>query len=240
MAMARRVNSVDRVRKQLARLGELDRGYWSAVALGGQHAALGEALRRLVGDPGFGVAWISQPGKDGHLAIRVTGGTRTGLLRNLAIAPGSGLTGKVFDTVDVHWVDEYFAAESITHDFDRHIAAEGITRLIAVPIMSENRVSGVLSVGRRTDGVFGDRSIERIVATANSAALAGAVAERTRQAAEIAAHEERRRFAMQLHDSVGAMLYAITAGVRGLDIESLDEPLRQRLATIEDQAAEAA
>lgn len=238
--MARDAHDPDGVRELLDRLVELDRSYWSAVALGGQHAALREAVRRLVSEPGFGVAWVAEPGADGELAIQVTSGARTDVLSRLPIGRGSGLTGKVFELVDVHWVDEYFAARSITHDFDRHIAAEGITRLIAVPIMRGDRISGVLSVGSRTEGVFGDRSIERVVAAANSAALSGAVADRTRHAAEIAAHEERRRVAVELHDSVGAMLYAITAGVRGLDLDALDDASRQRLSVIEEQATEAA
>ena len=45
------------------------------------------------------------------------------------------------------------------------------------------------------------------------AANAAVVAERARHSAEVAVHEERRRLALQLHDTVGAMLFTIGAGV---------------------------
>jgi signal transduction histidine kinase len=72
-------------------------------------------------------------------------------------------------------------------------------------------------------------------------AIAQMVAERTRHAAEVAMHEERRRVALELHDSVGAMLFTIGASIRRLgDEPNLDELVRSRLAVIEEQAMEAA
>jgi signal transduction histidine kinase len=67
------------------------------------------------------------------------------------------------------------------------------------------------------------------------------VAERTRHAAEVAVHEERRRLALELHDTVGAMLFTLGAGIRRLGEEpALDETVRARIAAIEQQAMEAA
>jgi signal transduction histidine kinase len=67
------------------------------------------------------------------------------------------------------------------------------------------------------------------------------VAERARHAAEVAVHEERRRLALELHDTVGAMLFTLGAGIRRLgDEPTLDEVVRARIATIEQQAMEAA
>ncbi|HZZ47098.1 MAG TPA: GAF domain-containing protein [Pseudonocardia sp.] len=240
--MARDPRGHEDAREYLMNLADLDRRYRRAIVAGDQRAALRHSIAELAADSHFGVAWIAQPEDDGTQAIRVTAGTRTDLLHNLIIAPGSGLTGKVFRLGQIEWVDEYFGARSITHDFDRHIEAEGVAKLIAVPILRERQVIGTLVAGSRTGGSFGDRSIEHVVAMANSAALAGAVAERTRQAAEIAAHEERRRVALELHDSVGAMLYAVTAGVRRLSDDmsgTADDDVLQKLTDLQTQAAEA-
>jgi signal transduction histidine kinase len=230
----------ERVHETLARLADLDRSYRAALTTGDQRSAFRRSVELLVGESEFNLAWIGLPEEDGLLKIRVTGGARTDLLRDLAITPGSGLTGKVFTHGGVDWVDEYFAARSITHDFDLHIGAEGVVRLIAVPVVCDGKIVGVLSAGSRSPGSFGTRAIEHIVTTANGAALAGTVAERARHAAEIAAHDERRRVAMELHDTVGAMLYAIGAGVRGLSGDSAQNAdLSRRLAKIEEQATEA-
>ena len=57
---------------------------------------------------------------------------------------------------------------------------------------------------------------------------------------EVAVHEERRRLAEQLHDTVGAMLFTIGAGVRKLGADHSHDPgLLARLKVIERQTAEA-
>jgi signal transduction histidine kinase len=66
------------------------------------------------------------------------------------------------------------------------------------------------------------------------------VAERAQHAAEVAVHEERRRLALDLHDTVGAMLFTIRAGMQRLGNEpQLDAQVRARLSAMEQQAAQA-
>jgi signal transduction histidine kinase len=61
-----------------------------------------------------------------------------------------------------------------------------------------------------------------------------------RHAADVAAHEEGRRLALDLNDTVGAMLSTLGAGIRQLGSEPwLDEGLRSRLSAIERQTTEA-
>ncbi|WP_239313668.1 histidine kinase, partial [Frankia sp. Cj3] len=80
------------------------------------------------------------------------------------------------------------------------------------------------------------QALERMAARMATAQI---VAERTQHAADVAAHEERRRLALELHDSVGAMLFTLGAGIRSLStIPGLDQDVRTRLSTIEQQAAE--
>lgn len=222
----------------LAALDQLDQRYQEALTCADAESVLRSSVARLTDDGVVDLAWVARPSATDSLVIDATAGARTDLLSELAVPGGSGLTGKVFRRLAPEWVDEYFSSSAITHHFDRHISAEGIHRLIAVPIVADGKPLGVLSAGVRSAGKFGDRAITRMVATANSAALAVTAAERARHAAEIAVHEERRRVAAELHDTVGALLYAIGSGLRGMR-----EPKGERdprLAFLEDQTSEAA
>ena len=74
-----------------------------------------------------------------------------------------------------------------------------------------------------------------------SLAIAQQAADRARHAAEVAVHDERRRLALELHDTVGATLFTVGAGIRQLGTEpGLDVQVRSRLAYIEEQTIEAA
>ncbi len=188
------------------------------------------------------VAWIGESvdPEASELTLAQVTGDRTGLLRGLAVSRGLGLTGKVHGTATPAWVDDYFGSAEITHTFDRLIDLEGIRRLLAVPVQHDGRLLGVLAVGARSAGTFGGRATERAEAVAGEVALAVAVAERARLAREVAVHEERTRLAADLHDSVGALLFAIGSGVAGLsDAVGADPELSARLQRLQDQASEA-
>lgn len=195
-------------------------------------------LLRAEGD----VAWVAEPAPDaaGDLVLAQLTGDRTGLLRGLTVALGHGLTGKVHASATPAWVDDYLASPEITHTFDRVIDLEGVQRLLAVPVRRDDRLLGVLAVGSRTAGTFGGRAAQRAEAVAGEVALAVAVAERARLAREVAVHEERSRIAADLHDSVGALLFAIGSGMAGLsDAVGADPELAARLTRLRDQANEA-
>ncbi|MET7479125.1 GAF domain-containing protein [Streptomyces sp. NPDC005648] len=202
----------------------------------------GEALRRaltLLTDDAQ-VAWAARPGAGEELSIEQVVGQRTGILRALRVPPGTGLTGKVHRSGRAEWVDDYFGSARITHTFDQHMATEGVLRLLAVPLVRDGESLGVLAVGPRHDGAFGDREVERASHVATQAALALSIAERARLTREIAVHEERQRLAAELHDSVGALLFAIGSGMANLaESASTDPELRARLDRLQRQAADA-
>lgn len=75
--------------------------------------------------------------------------------------PGTRLTGKVHQSGRAEWVDGSFASARITHTFDRHIAAENVRRVMAVPLVREGETLGVLAVQARTEGTFSDREVDR-------------------------------------------------------------------------------
>ncbi|WP_105968116.1 GAF domain-containing sensor histidine kinase [Streptomyces geranii] len=219
-----------------------------------QHAELIELLdrRRAVRGAlqlivaGGDVAWMAEPisgpgdGRPHHLGLSQVVGDRTAMLPGLHVPLGHGLTGKVHFNGIPAWVDDYFGSTSITHTFDDHISAEGIRRLLAVPVHHNGQVFGVLALGARTDGTFGGRAVDQVREVADKAALAVAVAERSRLAREVAVYEERSRLAAELHDSVGALLFAIGSGMARLaETASGDPELTARLARIRHQADEA-
>jgi signal transduction histidine kinase len=226
-------------------LGPVAREQAELVALLDRREALRAALELLTADGD--ISWVAEPAAepstdDGgeYLVLGQVRGDRTGLLRGLRVPRGLGLTGKVHGTGSPSWVDDYFRATDITHTFDGHIEAEGVRRLLAVPVRRTGRILGVLAVGARSDGVVGDRAVERARAVADEAALAIAVAERARLAREVAVHEERSRLAAELHDSVGALLFAIGSGVAGLAESADGDPeLSARLQRLQQQASEA-
>ncbi|HKS45833.1 MAG TPA: ATP-binding protein [Amycolatopsis sp.] len=228
------------VRNALDTLADLDRLYRESLTAADRHSALRQSVARLIESGVVDVAWVGESGVGPGLTIGVTAGTRTDVLADLPVPAGSGLTGKVYEHTTLDWVDEYVTSSAITHDFDQHIQIEGIRRLIAVPIVQDGHTLGVLAAGARKAGAFGDRVIEQVVAAASSAAFAVTAAERARHAAELAVHEERRRVAVELHDSVGALLYAIGIGLRGLrEPAAARSDVAERITALEDQATRA-
>jgi LuxR family transcriptional regulator, regulator of acetate metabolism len=202
----------------------------------------GEALRAALAllTDGADVAWVAEPDEDGDLVLRQILGDRTGMLRGLHVPAGLGLTGKVSGAARPAWVDDYLASSDITHTFDQHIHAEGIERLLAVPVVRDHRVLGVLAIGVRDPGAFSDRAVDRANVVAGELALAVAVADRARLAREVAVHEERRRMATELHDSVGALLFAIGSGAAGIAETAAGDPdLAARVELLRRHAADA-
>jgi signal transduction histidine kinase len=203
-----------------------------AVLLGGLEAAA--AGMRL------DVSWLARAEDETKLVIRHLSGDRTGALRGLVLPRGWGLCGKTFAAARPFVVNDYFSAADITHQFDGVIAAEGLERLISAPIVIDERVIAVLAGGPRGAGAFGDVAIGRMEVAASQISTALRAAGRARQLAEVAVEQDRGKMATSLHDSVGAMLFAIQAGVRELSgaLEDQSE-LRAKAETIEAQAIEA-
>lgn len=185
-----------------------------------RHGAIRAALELLAGT-GAVSWWAESPPHDTDQAAdlqltHVRGGTTSGL-PGLLVPFGVGLTGMVQQIRRPAWVDDYFAADEITHAFDVPMAAEGIHRLLAVPVTTGQRLLGVLAVGERADGAFGDRAVSRATLVASDLAHRIALADRARLAREVAVLDERRRVAAELHDSVGALLFAIGSSAAHLE-----------------------
>ncbi|MFF3373786.1 GAF domain-containing protein [Streptomyces sp. NPDC002680] len=226
---------------QLNLLSELTDGYSQILAL----LDGSTAMRRIVDDvpasSGVDVAWVGEPDGGDQIVLRHMVNTRTPAMNELTVPKGRGLGGQVIERRRLLWVSDYRRAENITHHFRSQVEREGLGAVIAVPMIYEDRLLGVLYGANRFKSSFGDRTTQALEQAAGRAAAAAVVAERARHAAEVAVHEDRRRVAVDLHDSVGAMLFTIGAGIRAL-IDELPpgDALQPRLGDIEQQAVEAA
>jgi LuxR family transcriptional regulator, regulator of acetate metabolism len=222
-------------------LQELDEGYAQVLSLLDRRTAFRAILDRLPGDIGVDVAWIGEVDPSGDIVLGHAVRTRTDAVDGLVVPPGVGLGGLVMQTGRPAWVADYPSASDLSRQFSRQAEREGVRGMIAVPLVHAGRPLGVLYAADRAETHYGDLAVTALGVAAARAANAAVVAERARHSAEVAVLEERRRLAMQLHDTVGAMLFTIGAGVRSLGDDLARQPdLRARLETIERQAAEAA
>ena len=137
------------------------------------------------------------------------------------------------------WVADYSVGAGLVRPFSAEAEREGVKGMIAVPLVRRSPlgVSTAPTAPRRATAMWPSgrsrsRPPERPTPPSSPSA---------RHSAEVAVHEERRRLALQLHDTVGAMLFTIGAGVHKLSDELDHQPdLRAQLEAIERQAAEAA
>ncbi|NJC73042.1 GAF domain-containing protein [Planosporangium thailandense] len=221
-------------------LAELDEEFAEILALLDRSAAMRRLSSTVPTLTGVEVAWIGSPRGPEQLVLGDFVNDHTGVADGLIVPAGAGLGGKVLMGRRPLWVSDYRESPEIGLDFVPHVAAEGVHAMIAAPILHDGRLLGVLYGADRYSRRYDDRAIHAFEQVAARMAAAQVVAERARHAAEVAAHEERRRLALELHDTVGAMLFTLGAGIRLLrDEPNLDETVRARLAMIDQQASEA-
>lgn len=220
----------------------LDEEYAEILALLDRTAAIQRMVTNVPHLAGVDVAWVGEPADEDQIVLRHTVNIiTTDLVEGLVVPVGTGLGGKVLAARRPLWVSDYCASRDITHHFKAQAAAEGVKAMIAAPILHDDQLLGVLYGANRYVTSFGDRAAQALERVAARTAAAQIVAERARHAAEVAVHEERRRLALELHDTVGAMLFTIGAGIRRLGAEpGLDQGVRLRVSAMEQQAVEAA
>lgn len=202
-----------------------------------------EILRRtamlLTDEYGFHLGWIAEPSAEGA-RIRYVSGNRTDHFTGVVLRRGLGLGGKVLASGQPHWVDDYLASAEITHEYDDLIAAEQLRRVVAAPMIAGGQNFGVLLGGHRDGGPRDERDAAIVEAVAERCARALSIAERARAAAEAAVFDDRRRTALELHDTIGTLLLGIASSTRAIgENPAVDAELKERLRAIERQASEA-
>ena len=176
-----------------------------------------------------------------QIVLRFVSGARGASLLDVVVPAGLGLGGRVLNSLRAAAVDDYFTAPSITHHFDAPVRGEGLHALAAVPIITSGKVAAVIYGALRREGsTFGDVALDTMERISERAALALTVQDRMAAATEVRVSDERRRTAVALHDSVGAMLFGIGAEVHHLRTREICSPgMTERLTHLEDRLAEA-
>jgi DNA-binding CsgD family transcriptional regulator len=101
-----------------------------------------------------------------ELRITELFGHRTSGLRNLVVPTRFGLGGRVLAQRKPAVVEDYARCEAITHDFDRPVLREGITSVLAVPVLVAGRPRAVLYGAVRDQLSLGSRAVSAVVAAA--------------------------------------------------------------------------
>ena len=218
----------------------LDEEYARILALLDRPSATQQIMVQVPALAGVDVAWVGEPVGTDRIMLQNAVNLHADSLRGLVVPEGVGLGGRVLLTRRPQWVADYSTTRDTTPLFKARAQDERLKAMIAVPIIHAGQLLGVLYGANRSVASFGDRTAYAMEQLAMRAAAAQIVAERARHAAEVAVHEERRRLALELHDTVGAMLFTLRAGISRLGEEpELDEAIRARVSTIERQAIEA-
>lgn len=165
---------------------------------------------------------------DGVLQLLQFVGVRTAAMRGLNIRPGAGLGGQVLAMRRPAAVADYRSADSITHDYDAAVTAEGIRSIVAVPLVVSGVVRGVLYGASRGPAPLGDQATDAMVDASRQLAEEITVRDevdrrlRLQQVAEADRGFSGSRIAAEEVRQVHAELRVIAQGMS-------DESLRDRL-----------
>ena len=130
-------------------------------------ALLARAVADLAAATRFPVAFGGLE-SGGAITIASMIGTRTRSLHGLRILPERGLGGRAMVESRPRMTPDYGASRHITHDYDGAVLGEGITALLAVPIVVAGRTRGVLYGGSHREGPSGDVFAQPAVAIADA------------------------------------------------------------------------
>ncbi|MFB0614717.1 GAF domain-containing protein [Streptomyces sp. AGS-58] len=172
-----------------------------------QHEVLGLIAERARDITGAALATLAIPVPGtGTLAVELAIGREAQAHRGLLLPVEGTLTGAAFA------LGASVSSPDVAHD--ERISAgparfAGLGPAVAVPIGREDRVRGVVLLARRAGaGEFSDKETVPLKGFAAQAALAMELAERRRDAEQIALLEDRDRIARDLHDLAIQRLFA--------------------------------
>ena len=91
---------------------------------------------------------------------------------SLRMRSGQGVGGRVFETREPCSIEDYVRSEIISRDFFDLARAERVRSALAVPLLSQDEVVGVLEVWRRRPSKFTPQHTAELVTLANLTSLA--------------------------------------------------------------------
>ena len=152
-----------------------------ALRVKSDEEAIRNALTSLKTATGIPVTMYAECLGEDRLQIGAWVGLRTPALQNLTIASGCGVGGRVMATRRPVGVSDYTRANVISHEYDKAIQDEGLYSIVAVPVIVNRRVRGVLYVGVHSPVRLGDKVIEEVTMTARKLEQDFAVADALEQ-----------------------------------------------------------
>ncbi len=169
---------------------------------------------------------------EGAVHVTAIAGARTRSIEGLVVRTGRGLGGAAMVEKRPRLALDYRTARTITHDYDKAILGEGISTLLAVPVVVTGRPRGIVYCGSWTPGPVGDSVSRPAFRAADMIATELRVREEVdRRLAALTPTEPTLPAAAQedLRESY-AELRSIAASVT-------DAALRERLARVERRLA---
>lgn len=130
--------------------------------------AIRAALTSLKTATGIPVTMYGTLHSDNRIQITQWLGLRTPTLQNMFIEQGAGVGGRVVATRRAVGVSDYTRANVISHEHDRAIQEEGLHSIVAVPVIVQREIRGVLYAGVHSPVRLGDKVIEEVAMTARS------------------------------------------------------------------------
>jgi len=189
-------------------------------------ALIDDAVDMLTSRTRFPVAFGGLE-RDGAVHVSAVSGARTRHLDGLVVQAGRGLGGRALVERRPRLALDYRSSRIITHDYDGAVLGEGITTLVAVPIVVRERARGILYCGAWAPSAVTDVALSPAFAVADEIAneLHQRVTTQEQPSMDAAATIDREELRHAYAD-----LRALTATV--------DDPeLRKRLRTIEHRLA---
>ncbi len=152
------------------------------------------ALHKLKNATGIPVTMYGerQGKKKQKLQISKWVGLRTPALEGLEIPAGEGVGGRVLTMRRPVGVSDYLRAKSITHEFDRQVREEGLHSIVAVPVIVNRDIRGVLYGGVHSRARMGDKVLEEVTMSARCLEQSLAVNEAMRMRADAPADTAKK------------------------------------------------
>ncbi len=237
IANADRLDALARSREDNARLADSERALREIAARITAIRDSSEVLDQIVGEAAHLLAaeraqidlltpiegrlqWPYPPSLDDDTAMLAGIPTpRAGKIR--------GLAGRAMSEGSVVTSGDYLADRSFRHvaATDAHVRRDGLTSIVAAPLMIDREAFGVLQIATVRPDAFGDRELELVEALATQASIAIANTRRTAELALSRADLARRATSEQALRELAARLTAMRDPAEVLQ-DTVDEAIR--------------
>lgn len=136
------------------------------AVLPGLHRQFQRSLQRVRSDSGLPLAFGGGVAANHQLVLTEFAGHVVGPLRGLVLRQGLGVGGKSLATARAVRVADYVHSGSISHDYDTVIQAECLQGMLAVPVVVQRQVRGVVYGATRDASPLGDRATSAVAEAA--------------------------------------------------------------------------